>query len=251
MTGLWEQHDLLVFSIEHPVKPQKRRTTRSEARILTDNYNINTLHFNIINYKMLTEITYSALVYFMFSMTEWVVHKYIMHGDKDKISFARDHITHHIHTLPDMKLTSSDSYGDSVDKYLGLYFIWHSSFVVFLVGCIECFILSYITGLDVSAFFIVSIVSLFCLYQSSFWNTIHPDIHEIPLNLSWNEGIPGWNGWNGWKQLFGIIMIDNMSLYEWLKANHRMHHVRKGVNKGNYNVTLPGADFIFGTYYKD
>jgi hypothetical protein len=58
---------------------------------------------------MITEIIYSMLVYVMFSMTEWVVHKYIMHGDKDKTSFARDHIVHHIHTLPDMKLTNNNT----------------------------------------------------------------------------------------------------------------------------------------------
>ena len=47
---------------------------------------------------MLSEVIYSTLVYVMFSITEWIVHKYIMHGDKDKSSFARDHIVHHIHT---------------------------------------------------------------------------------------------------------------------------------------------------------
>jgi hypothetical protein len=196
---------------------------------------------------MITEIVYGLLVYSMFSMTEWFVHKYIMHGDKDKTSFARDHIVHHIHTLPDMKLSSSSEYGDNIDKYLGLYFIWRSSIVVFFIGCTQCFILNYITGLNVSAFYIITLVFIFCLYQSSFWNTIHPDIHEIPLNLTWKEGIPGWNGW---KHLFSTITIDNITLYDWLKANHRMHHLRKGTNKGNYNVTLPGADFIFGSYYE-
>jgi len=196
---------------------------------------------------MITEIIYTVLVYIMFSMTEWVVHKYIMHGDKDKTSFARDHIVHHIHTLPDMKLTNSAEYGETINKYLGLYFIWRSSIIVFFIGCIECFMLSYITGLQVSTFFIITLVLFFCLYQSSFWNTIHPDIHDISLKMSWKEGIPGWNGW---KYILGMITVNNMSLYDWLKANHRMHHLRKGVHKGNYNVTLPGADFIFGSYYE-
>lgn len=196
---------------------------------------------------MITEIIYIILVYGMFSITEWIVHKYIMHGDKDKTSFARDHIVHHIHTLPDMKLKNSAEYGENVDKYLGLYFVWHSSIIVFFVGCIECFILRYITGLDVSAYFIITLVSFFCLYQSSFWNTIHPDIHDISSNLLWKEGIPGCNLW---KHALGMIPVNNnMSLYDWLKANHRMHHLRKGALKGNYNVTLPGADFIFGTCY--
>ena len=195
---------------------------------------------------MITEIIYIVLVYGMFSITEWIVHKYIMHGDKDKTSFARDHIVHHIHTLPDMKLKNSTEYGENMDKYLGLYFVWKSSIIVFFVGCIECFILRYITGLGVSAYFIITLVSFFCLYQSSFWNTIHPDIHDVSLNLLWKEGIPGCNLW---KHALGTIPVNNMSLYDWLKANHRMHHLRKGALKGNYNVTLPGADFIFGTYY--
>ena len=196
---------------------------------------------------MISEFIYIMLVYVMFSITEWLVHKYIMHGDKDESSFARNHIIHHIHTLPDMQLTDSTVYGQTIDKYLGLYFVWRSSIIVFGIGCIECFLLRAITGLNVSAFFMITRVSFFCLYQSSFWNTIHPDIHEIPLKLSWKEGIPGWDGW---KRIFGIIHVNNnMSLYDWLKANHRMHHLRKGVHKGNYNVTLPGADFIFGTYY--
>lgn len=189
---------------------------------------------------MLIEIIFSMLIYSMFSITEWIVHKYIMHGDKDKTFFARDHIVHHIHTLPDMKLIMSDEYGEAIDKYLGLYFIWRSSIVVFLIGSLECFIMRHITGLNVSTFFMLTIVLLFCIYQSSFWNTIHPDIHDLPLKLSWKEGIPGWDGW---KHIMGA------SCYEWLKANHRSHHSRKGIRQGNYNVTLPGADFIFGSYF--
>ena len=83
---------------------------------------------------MITEIIYIILVYGVFSITEWIVHKYIMHGDKDKTSFARDHVVHHIHTLPDMKLKNSAVYGENVDKYLGLYFVWYSSIIVFFVG---------------------------------------------------------------------------------------------------------------------
>jgi hypothetical protein len=30
-----------------------------------------------------------------------------------------------------------------------------------------------------------------------------------------------------------------------------MHHKRKLEKKGNYNVTLPGADWLFRTYYTD
>jgi hypothetical protein len=48
--------------------------------------------------------------------------------------------------------------------------------------------------------------------------------------------------------------VDNekgITMYDWFKANHTMHHLRKGDEKGNYNVTLPGADWILGTMYSD
>ena len=32
-----------------------------------------------------------------------------------------------------------------------------------------------------------------------------------------------------------------------LWVNHAIHHLQKG-EKGNFNIILPGADFIFNTY---
>ena len=89
-------------------------------------------------------------------------------------------------------------------------------------------------------------VLLLGVYQSSFWNTIHPDIHGVTLQLSWWEGIPGWDGW---KTLLAVIPVSQKGGYEWMKENHTLHHLRKGVRKGNFNVTLPGADFLCGTYF--
>jgi sterol desaturase/sphingolipid hydroxylase (fatty acid hydroxylase superfamily) len=36
-----------------------------------------------------------------------------------------------------------------------------------------------------------------------------------------------------------------------MKHNHILHHLRKGARKGNFNVTLPGADYLFGTMYSN
>jgi hypothetical protein len=51
----------------------------------------------------------------------------------------------------------------------------------------------------------------------------------------WKHGV---QGWKGWKRVF---------FYSWLKRNHEKHHRVKGDGKGNYNVTLPGGDWILGT----
>ena len=36
--------------------------------------------------------------------------------------------------------------------------------------------------------------------------------------------------------------------FNWANKNHIYHHLQKGDRKGNYNIILPGADILFGTY---
>ena len=40
-------------------------------------------------------------------------------------------------------------------------------------------------------------------------------------------------------------------IYNYLWKHHVLHHCLKGANAGNYNVTLPGADWIFGTLHSE
>jgi len=173
-----------------------------------------------------------------------------MHS-KEKNMLSDNHWNHHTHTLDDMQLKNSDQYNSHLNKYLGLYFTWTYTIIVFFVGLIEGFILysglTFLFDMDISTLSVFIWVFLFCIYQSSFWNTIHPDIHGINETISWWEGIPGSFGW---VLLFSSIYLDKRTtMYDWLKKNHTMHHLRKGDTKGNYNVTLPGADWILGTMY--
>jgi hypothetical protein len=173
----------------------------------------------------------------------------MMHGEKNN-ELSKNHWTHHEHTMDSMDLNKSDKYNSNKDKYLGLYFIWQYTVIVFIVGLIEAFILYYIlytyTFIKVHWLVVIIWVLFFCIFQSSFWNTVHPDIHNISSEIRWNEGIPAWNGW---KVLFSAIYINNNeTLYMWFKKNHTLHHLRKKERKGNYNVTLPGADYFMGHY---
>jgi hypothetical protein len=178
-----------------------------------------------------------------------------MHAAKTKNgnnSTASNHWTHHEHTLNDMNLRNSDEYNKISDKYLGLYFTWTYTIIVLLVGLVEGFLLYLLLktiNITIKPIYVVLWVLIFSVYQTSFWNTVHPDIHNISDNISIYEGIPGWNGW---KIIFSSIYItSDFTLYEWFKHNHTLHHVRKGLDKGNYNVTLPGADWIFGKMYSN
>jgi hypothetical protein len=192
-----------------------------------------------------------ALLYFMFSMSEYLVHRYVMHSAKSDYNIiANDHWNHHEHTTETMELRTSDKYNAIENKYMGLYFTWSYTIMVFVVGLAEGALLAMVlqgSNIYISGGFVVSSVVLFSGYQSSFWNTLHPEIHGIVENISLYDGIPGWHGW---KRMFSMVYIDgDLTLYQWFIRNHTLHHLRKGVNKGNYNVTLPGADWIFAQQY--
>ena len=201
--------------------------------------------------NILHQILFVLCLYFVFSFTEYFVHRNFMHA-KEKTTLSDNHWNHHKHTLDDMQLKKSDHYNSQVNKYLGLYFTWTYTIIVFLIGLMEGFILygslKLVFDIDIDISSVCIWVFLFCIYQSSFWNTIHPDIHNIHENISWWDGIPGSSIW---IFLFSSIytLDQKMTLYDWCKKNHMMHHLRKGDSKGNYNITLPGADWIMDTMY--
>jgi len=199
-------------------------------------------------FDLLNHTLFIIALYGVFSITEHLVHRYVMHNNFG--AFSKDHWTHHQHTLDDMTLKQSNNYNEDVNKYFGLFFVWPYTVGVFTVGFIEAYGLSIVfnaVNMNISLLAVLLYVLAFCFYQSSFWNTIHPDIHFITEKLSWSEGIPGSDIW---KSIFESIPMDgNKNAYDWLKDNHIMHHIRKGPKKGNYNVTLPGADWLFGKLY--
>ena len=71
------------------------------------------------------------------------------------------------------------------------------------------------------------------------WNSIHPYVHHkcgrdytflsLPCNTTKD-------------------MVKKNPFVKWLVNNHKKHHIYKGDEKGNYNVTIPGADFLYNTY---
>jgi len=176
------------------------------------------------------QLLYLFVLYIVFTISEWMVHRYVMHGDEDRNHISRDHWKHHRNVRNDMSLE---------DGIEGLYFYWPETVMVFVIALVEALLLrlvfSALFGVTISLFVVILVVVVITLYQSSFWNTIHPDIHHAPMHINWKYGVPGWDGW---KRMF---------FYSWLKNNHEKHHRVKGNDKGNFNITLPGGDWILGT----
>ena len=203
-------------------------------------------------FYMINNIIFVSLLYVGFTFSEYFVHRYVMHSTNiNHNMLSSSHWNHHKHTLKNMELVKSSEYNLPVQQYTGLYLTWDYTGAIFVVGLIEgefLYLFLKFHNIVITQLFLILWVFLFSVYQTSFWNTVHPDVHKVYDNISWREGIPGWNGW---MLLFSSIYVDkNVTLYQWFINNHTIHHLRKGLHKGNYNVTLPGADYILGTMYE-
>lgn len=175
-------------------------------------------------------------IYFIISFLEWFLHKYIMHGDPDllqEIPFignklkmeCLDHLKHHKEVQTNMEIIGDKN---------GLFFRWITSIILLTIINIT-FIITGTFHDKKNGFYVSIIIAILYL---GLWNTIHPEMHVIQDELSWIEGIPSQ------KKYFNFDHF----IYKWLLKNHTLHHLQKN-NKGNFNIILPGFDYIFNTYY--
>ena len=179
--------------------------------------------------------------YLILSFGEWFLHKYIMHGDPEKLKkififggklsrTAVAHLQHHKAINMNMKFVNKYYEGKSPQK--GLFFQWFVTLVTFiyyysLIICIFKFKhLKFLLFISI----LISITFSFC------WNNLHPDMHESNLRIDIKDGIP-----NTPK------LLSHGRIYKWLWSNHAIHHLQKG-EKGNFNIIFPGTDYIFNTY---
>ena len=172
-----------------------------------------------------------VIIYCISSVIEYVVHKYIMHNKFPFFDFAyKTHIEHHLNASKSHDLTlteDDDNLCLPVDKTLYMY--------------IFTFIVSYLLLMlypkRISIFYIGITLAVIVLFAVLSWNTYHPIIH----------GLDG-------KKVCGIYAIpskyiDNNSIYSsYVINNHKAHHYYKNEEKGNFNITLPFADFLFNSY---
>lgn len=179
-----------------------------------------------------------TLIYIFSSIAEYLVHRFIMHNEL--IYFYKTHSLHHLATNKNMTLNKKiDNY-----KLLGheeslCLSGWESGlvfgFVIFIIYPI-CIKIVGEKFYSFNSLMALLFTILLCIYAKITWDTIHPILHgESP------------------KKCGKLLIIQNPKFinnrfYKWLMNNHKAHHTHKGKAKGNYNITLPGADFIFGTY---
>ena len=139
------------------------------------------------------------------------------------------HVDHHKETHEDISLRRNRVSLDD-DKYRGIAFSWKTSLFIALFATVQALALAVYCG--VCEEFAITTTVIAALYQGCVWNTMHPQMHGLD-DVELSYGPPTIHLFPSW---FLCVLIDN----------HRMHHASRGSKR--FNVTLLGADFIFGTW---
>ena len=175
------------------------------------------------------------IIYLLFTFTEWIIHKYIMHNPKSYL--GKYHVLHHRLTNDyDMTIKDDSRFGKEQNLCLDQYGIYGSLIVLPVYFLI---LLLFTRELKFIIFSLV-ISLIFIFFMIFGWNSIHSYIHH--------------NDASKVCKMFGLSkrkvgqMKDNWYV-KWVINNHILHHIRKEHRKGNYNIIFPGADLILGTYY--
>ena len=174
------------------------------------------------------EAVHCVLVYSVCSTCEWVLHKWLMHNPKRHL--GKFHIAHHRETKDDMTLgmVTDDPYVMDCD-WRGTGFSWRMTLRIFPIVVTlgffsECFLSRAAT----------CFLTVLFAYTVIIWNAVHPAMHGMAQPPLWyGPSVP--------------IAVPH-ALRRFLVRYHRAHHASKGTR--NFNITLPGADWMFGTLFK-
>ena len=178
-----------------------------------------------------------ALVYVVWSCLEYVAHRYLMHSSRS-LPFATRHLLHHVATRSNMTLNKQHPGYATLGEEENLCFSGWESLAMYAIGLVMVIPCVAAVGAPLrSSITLWTALFAVCLafYTNITWNTIHPLVHgESPTKCG--------------PLVIRSPRVIHGSWFTWLQQNHRAHHAIKGPRKGNFNVTLPGADFLFGTY---
>lgn len=150
---------------------------------------------------------------------EWLAHKGPMHQKRDllEILFAHHVLVHHVYFPHDHMAARSHK-----DWGFVLFPAW-AIFLVFAAAAPVSALLGYLIHPNIGWLFFIVGIAYYLLYE---W--IHL-MHHLP------EDHP----------------IGRLPIAKWLRRHHKHHHNLRLMQKYNYNVTFPIADYIMGTAYRE
>ena len=180
------------------------------------------------------------LIYIIISFLEWYIHKYLMHYTDNKLinilnygfkkiyttihSFNQNtsHENHHIIVNNNGDVNIEDDV-----MFMNIYNIPLIGIFGFFIYYLISKATKYKHNKNEYKIIFITFLIISCIYYL-LWNTLHPSYHN----------------YNGFKNK----SIKNNFIYKYLEKYHMIHHLNKGKDKCNYNIILPGADFLLGTY---
>jgi len=174
-------------------------------------------------------------------MIEWILHSKVMHGNPTsikKIPFigkllsktAQDHLNHHNEVNMDMTMSHVNENAN------GLIFTWATTFIVTLVLYGSNNLLFKLTDTQISSKNKILYAVITGVLYSMIWNTIHVNMHNVQYKVKAKQGILNFKP-----------SKNHNNLYKYLWQYHAIHHLQKG-GKKNFNIVLPGFDWLMGTY---
>lgn len=189
----------------------------------------------------------TIVVYANLTTLEWLVHKYVMHG-YDRVNFpivgklidkeSSLHWDHHHQVNSDMSL----EIGEAGHNFHGLFFRYKAT-VIFTVILFVILSLQFrALRLDVNYKVTAAIGLSSTILYSFLWNNFHALLHGADDVI-----IPGVEGVSNRYQNTVVNWVPKI-WFNWMMLNHAQHHAVKGTSKGNYNIILPGFDYLMGTY---
>ena len=174
------------------------------------------------------------------SFLEWFIHSKVMHGNPKKLTkfpvigpflskTAKSHLDHHKEVLMDMTL---DTKHPNMNE---LTFRWETTLLLFVLYFGLTYPVYRNMKINTKQCFIIS--ASVALFYTFVWNNIHVDMHKVTDQINITHGVP-----NCPK------MLSKGPVYNYLFKYHAIHHFQKGSSKGNYNIVLPGCDYIMNTH---
>lgn len=142
------------------------------------------------------------------------------------------HVKHHADTNnKDMTMNE----GFEIDA---LYFHFPNSLIQVAFGAIVLLSADAAFSLDIPGSWVPVAAVMSMTAHNLLWNTMHMDLHNIPGD--YNDGLPCFS--------YRRTSAPWQPYIQWVFNNHVTHHQIGG--KANYNIILPGPDFVMGTYLR-
>jgi len=195
------------------------------------------------------------VMYGLLSANEYVTHRYYQHNEIGKVELYQTlrkmdkipkldgggHIEHHAETYDDMSLktdnpvwmASAPAQRMIGNTYRGTAFTWGVTRDMLLQCIPTVFPVYALMGWSIPETLAIWLPSM--LLHGLIWNALHPDMHGLP-EVPASDGLPS----------EALSFLRGSPYFEYIRLNHVGHHVASG--KANYNVCLPGVDFLVGTH---